>query len=161
MGIVAGTKPDLRIILCPCSAATHAEVNAINSVRDKSLLSQSTIYVNLEPCSHFGKTPPCADLIIASKIPKVVVAVRDPYSQVAGRGIARLREAGVEVVEGILADRAVELNRRFFTFHVAFLPSPSPGRSNFPGSSIFIHSQKNSFGSVPYTYSSVEYRLSH
>ena len=105
-----------------CVQFSHAEVNAINSVRDKSLLSQSTIYVNLEPCSHFGKTPPCADLIIASKIPKVVVAVRDPYSQVAGRGIARLREAGVEVVEGILADRAVELNRRFFTFHEKMRP---------------------------------------
>lgn len=96
---------------------SHAEVNAINSVMDKSLLRESTIYVNLEPCSHFGKTPPCADLIITSGIPRVVLASRDPFVEVAGRGIARLREAGVAVVESVLEERAKDLNRRFFTFH--------------------------------------------
>ena len=92
----------------------HAEVNAINSVKDKSLLSRSTIYVSLEPCSHYGKTPPCSQLIIDSKIPKVVVATLDPYHKVSGRGIKMLREAGAEVVIGVLEKEAQELNKEFF-----------------------------------------------
>ena len=95
----------------------HAEVNAINSVEDKSLLSKSTIYVSLEPCSHFGKTPPCCDLIIANKIPNVVVGTIDPNSKVAGTGIKRLLENDVNVTVGILEKECNELNKRFFTFH--------------------------------------------
>lgn len=95
----------------------HAEVNAINSVEDKSLLSKATIYVSLEPCSHFGKTPPCADLIIAHKIPNVVIGTIDPFAKVAGNGIKKLMEAGANVTVGILEEECHELNKRFFTFH--------------------------------------------
>ena len=93
----------------------HAEVNAINSVKDKSLLSKSTIYVSLEPCSHFGKTPPCSDLIIHHKIPNVVVGTIDPNEKVAGKGIEKLRQWGANVTVGILDKQCLELNRRFFT----------------------------------------------
>ncbi|MGL2963229.1 bifunctional diaminohydroxyphosphoribosylaminopyrimidine deaminase/5-amino-6-(5-phosphoribosylamino)uracil reductase RibD [Flavobacterium sp. RSB2_4_14] len=96
---------------------SHAEVNAINSVKDKSLLSKATIYVSLEPCSHYGKTPPCCDMIIASKIPNVVVGTIDPNSKVAGTGIKRLMENGINVTLGILEKECNELNKRFFTFH--------------------------------------------
>ncbi len=95
----------------------HAEVNAVNSVKDQSLLKESTLYVNLEPCSHFGKTPPCADMIIRMKIPNVVVGAVDPNQQVAGKGIEKLRAAGIDVTVGILDDVCLELNSRFFTFH--------------------------------------------
>lgn len=93
----------------------HAEVNAIQSVKNPELLKDATIFVNLEPCSHQGKTPPCADLIVASKIPKVVIAMRDPNPKVSGRGIDRLREAGIEVIEGVCQSEAEFLNRRFIT----------------------------------------------
>ncbi len=93
----------------------HAEVNAINNVKDKSLLSQSTIYVNLEPCSHFGKTPPCSDLIIKHKISKVVIGCVDTSSKVAGKGIQRMRNAGIEVITGVLNEESRRLNKRFFT----------------------------------------------
>lgn len=95
----------------------HAEVNAIASVKDKNLLQESTIYVNLEPCSHFGKTPPCADLIIENRIPKVVIGTIDPFAKVCGNGIARLKEAGIEVEVGFLEKECNQLNKRFFTFH--------------------------------------------
>ena len=95
----------------------HAEANAIHSVAEKSLLAESTIYVNLEPCSHFGKTPPCADLIINSGIKKVVIGCVDPFAQVAGRGIARLRNHGCDVTVGVLKPQNLKLNKRFFTFH--------------------------------------------
>ncbi len=100
----------------------HAEVFAIQSVEDISLLRESTLYVNLEPCSHYGKTPPCAELIIKNKIPKVVVAITDPNPIVAGRGIAMLRAAGIEVVENVLSKEAAWLNRRFITFHAKKRP---------------------------------------
>lgn len=95
----------------------HAEVNAIESVTDKSLLKESTLYVNLEPCSHYGKTPPCADLIIEHKIPKVIIGCIDTFSEVSGKGIKKLKEAGIDVSVGILENKSKELNKRFFNFH--------------------------------------------
>lgn len=99
------------------SGESHAEVNAIHSVKDQSLLSKATIYVSLEPCSHYGKTPPCCDLIILHKIPNVVIGTIDPHSKVSGSGIQRLRESGANVTVGVLEKECVELNKRFFTFH--------------------------------------------
>ena len=96
--------------------ANHAEVNAIASVKDTSLLKNATLYVNLEPCAHIGKTPPCADLVIASGIPKVVVAQLDPFEQVAGKGIEKMRAAGIDVQVGLLEAEAKWLNRRFLHF---------------------------------------------
>lgn len=95
----------------------HAEVNAIISVKDNSVLPESTLYVNLEPCSHMGKTPPCSDLIIRSGIRKVVIGTTDPNSVVAGRGIQKLIQAGIEVKSKVLEAECYELNKRFFTFH--------------------------------------------
>jgi len=93
----------------------HAEVNAIACVKDKSLLKESTIYVSLEPCAHHGKTPPCAQLIIDSQIPRVVIACLDPYPAVSGRGVEMMRKAGIEVFIGILEQEALALNKEFFT----------------------------------------------
>lgn len=102
----------------------HAEVNAVNSVSaaDRHLLREATIYVTLEPCSHYGKTPPCSKLIIDSGIPRVVIACGDPFEKVRGRGVAMLRAAGVEVVEGVLEEEARALNPRFFTAHTLGRP---------------------------------------
>ena len=100
----------------------HAEVNAVASVTDASLLRDSTIYVTLEPCSHYGKTPPCARMLIERGIPRVVVGCLDPFVKVAGRGVAMLREAGVEVTVGVLERECRELNRRFMTAHTAGRP---------------------------------------
>lgn len=99
------------------SGEPHAEVNAINSVKDKSLLKKATIYVSLEPCSHFGKTPPCCDLIVENEIPNVFIGTVDPNIKVAGNGIKKLIEAGANVTVGILENECNELNKRFFTFH--------------------------------------------
>lgn len=99
------------------SGMPHAEVNAINSVKDKSLLKDATIYVSLEPCSHFGKTPPCSHLIVSSGIKKVVVGSLDINKKVSGRGIAYLRDHGCEVITDVLKEECDALNKRFFTFH--------------------------------------------
>jgi len=96
---------------------SHAEVNAINSLNNKDLLKESTLYVTLEPCSHYGKTPPCADLILLHHIPRVVIGTVDPFAQVAGSGIERLQSGGCNVVNGCLERQCIELNRRFFIFH--------------------------------------------
>lgn len=95
----------------------HAEVNAINNVKDKSLLKEATIYVTLEPCAHFGKTPPCSDLIIKHQIPNVVIGCMDDNLQVAGKGIEKLKNAGCNVIVGVLENECKKHHKRFFTFH--------------------------------------------
>ncbi len=95
----------------------HAEVHAINAVKDKSLLKKATIYVSLEPCSHFGKTPPCANLIVESGIKKVVIGIIDSNSKVSGKGVKHLMENGCKVVVGVLEQECYNLNKRFFTYH--------------------------------------------
>lgn len=95
----------------------HAEVNAIASIKDKSQLKEATLYVTLEPCSHFGKTPPCADLIIRHQIHKVVIGLLDPHEKVAGKGIQRLTDAGCEVLTVVLEEECREHHKRFLTFH--------------------------------------------
>jgi diaminohydroxyphosphoribosylaminopyrimidine deaminase / 5-amino-6-(5-phosphoribosylamino)uracil reductase len=94
----------------------HAEVNAINAVPDKSLLGQSTVYVNLEPCSHTGKTPPCADLLVKHQVKRVVIANQDPNPLVNGAGLKKLQQAGIETVTAVAAHEGLVLNKRFFTF---------------------------------------------
>lgn len=100
----------------------HAEVNAINSVKDESLLRRSTLYVSLEPCAHYGKTPPCAKLIVSKGIPKVVIGCQDPFSKVAGKGIEILKQAGCEVVVGVLEKACQVLNKAFFTVQLKHRP---------------------------------------
>ncbi|TCK64721.1 diaminohydroxyphosphoribosylaminopyrimidine deaminase [Winogradskyella wandonensis] len=95
----------------------HAEVNAINSVKDKLLLPKSTLYVTLEPCSHYGKTPPCSDLIIKYNIPKVIIGCIDDNPEVAGKGVAKLRNSGCDVKVGVLEEECKRHHQRFFTFH--------------------------------------------
>jgi len=99
------------------SGESHAEVNAINSVSDKTKLKSSTLYVNLEPCSHFGKTPPCSDYIISNGIRRIVIGTTDTSEKVSGRGVKKLLDAGCEVKAGVVEAECRRLNRRFFTFH--------------------------------------------
>jgi diaminohydroxyphosphoribosylaminopyrimidine deaminase/5-amino-6-(5-phosphoribosylamino)uracil reductase len=100
----------------------HAEVNAIKAVKDVSLLAKSTLYVTLEPCAHFGKTPPCSDLIIAHKIPRVVIGCIDSHEKVCGKGIAKLKAAGCEVHIGVLEQECKKHHKRFFTYHTKKRP---------------------------------------
>lgn len=104
--------------------AAHAEVNAINAVKeaDRPLIPYATMYVSLEPCAHFGKTPPCADLLVREHVKRVVIANRDPFPDVDGKGIGKLRTAGIEVTTGLLEEEGWWLNRRFFTFHTQQRP---------------------------------------
>jgi diaminohydroxyphosphoribosylaminopyrimidine deaminase/5-amino-6-(5-phosphoribosylamino)uracil reductase len=110
-GIIIGEGWHMRF------GEAHAEVNAVNSVKNKSDIEGATVYVNLEPCSHHGKTPPCADMLIAHKPARVVIGMADPFEKVAGRGIEKLRAAGIHTDVGLMAEACAELNRRFITFH--------------------------------------------
>lgn len=133
----------------------HAEVNALASVRpeDEHLLREATVYVTLEPCSHYGKTPPCAKLLVEKGVRKVVVGVRDPFPQVSGRGIDILRQAGVEVEEGVMEEECAFLNRRFLTAHREGRPwvllkwaewadGGMEGRISTPVSLVWMHRQR-------------------
>ena len=100
----------------------HAEVNAIHSVKDKSELKNSILYVNLEPCCHHGKTPPCTDLIVKYNIPKVVIGCIDTFSKVSGQGMKKLKDNSVEVIYGVLEKDCIELNKRFFCYHIKKRP---------------------------------------
>lgn len=104
------------------SGEAHAEVNAIRSVKNPALLKESTIYVSLEPCAHYGKTPPCADLIVEKQIPRIVIGCGDPFSKVAGRGIQKLRAAGREVVVGVLEQECRDLIKQFIVFNTLQRP---------------------------------------
>lgn len=138
----------------------HAEPNAIRSVKNQDLLQNSTLYVNLEPCSHFGKTPPCASLIIEKKIPRVVICNVDPFPKVAGRGIKMMQEAGIEVVSGILEAEGRELNKRFFTFHEKKRPYILLKWAQSEDG--FIDALRKDKTQTPYIFSSAEsQRLNH
>lgn len=100
----------------------HAEINAIKTVKNKALLSKSAIYVSLEPCSHYGKTPPCVDSIIQYKIPEVIIGIKDPFELVNGNGIQKLKDAGVKVTVGVLEKKSKWMNKRFLTFHTQKRP---------------------------------------
>lgn len=146
----------------------HAEVNAVVSVADKSLLTRSTMYVTLEPCSHYGKTPPCCNLIKECKIPKVVIGIKDPFPEVAGRGISILKEAGVDVIVGVLEEECRYINRRFITAHTNQQPyvllkwcesqegymaaiengQPKPVQLSSSVSSIYMHRERSFYDAI-------------
>ncbi len=139
----------------------HAEVNAINSVSNKELLSQSTIYVTLEPCAHFGLTPPCSDLIVASRIPRVVIGTIDPFVEVAGEGIKKLKRGGVKVKLGVLENECRELNKRFFTFHEKKRPFIILKWAQTTDGFIDIDRSQKEFGEPTWITGSLALRLVH
>ena len=138
----------------------HAEVQAIQAVKDQRLLENATLYVNLEPCAHQGKTPPCADLIISKGIKKVVISNGDPNPLVNGKGIEKLRQAGVEVISQVLEEEGSELNRRFFTFHIKKRPFIILKWAQSADGFIDKIRESNDFGSFPITGNSAQW-LNH
>ncbi len=137
----------------------HAEVNAVASVAETSRLHDSTMYVTLEPCSHYGKTPPCASLIINKGIPRVLIGTLDPFEKVSGRGVAMLRDAGVEVVTGLLERECRELNKKFFTAHTLRRPFITlkwaesadgyiDGKISTPLTSVLVHELRASHDAI-------------
>lgn len=135
----------------------HAEVNAVASVAHKDLLAHSTMYVTLEPCSHYGKTPPCAKLIIDSRIPRVIVGCLDPFHKVSGRGVELLRNAGVEVKVGVLEQECLKLNDRFVTAHRRHRPYVTlKWAQSYDG---FLDSRRLAPGQLPMLFSSAESTL--
>ncbi|HJA87295.1 MAG TPA: bifunctional diaminohydroxyphosphoribosylaminopyrimidine deaminase/5-amino-6-(5-phosphoribosylamino)uracil reductase RibD [Candidatus Parabacteroides intestinavium] len=134
----------------------HAEVNALASVHNEDLLREATLYVSLEPCSHYGKTPPCAELIIQKGIPRVVVGCLDPFPEVSGRGIRMLREAGVEVITGIMEQEARALNEAFMIFQTEKRPLVTLKWAESADG--FIDACRNSAKTAPITFSTPETR---
>ncbi len=139
----------------------HAEVNAINAVSDTTLLKESTLYVSLEPCAHFGQTPPCSNLIIEKQIPRVVIGTTDPFAEVAGKGIEKLRKAGIEVTVGTLEKECRELNRRFFTFHEKQRPYVILKWAQTADGYIDIDREKADYGTPTWITGGLALRLVH
>ena len=148
-----------------CCGEGHAEVNAVASVADKTLLKESTIYVTLEPCSHYGKTPPCAKLIIDNQLKRVVVGTLDPFEKVSGRGMKMIRDAGIEVRVGVLEKECREINRKFFTAHINRRPyillkwaetadkfisaaDGEPMRISTPETMMLMHRERAEYGAI-------------
>jgi len=141
--------------------APHAEVNAIKSVANKELLKESTIYVTLEPCAHFGLTPPCSDLIIENKFSKVVIGTIDPFAKVAGKGIDKLKSAGIDIELGVLENECRQLNKRFFTFHEKKRPYIILKWAQTLDGFIDIERSENEFGEPIWITESLALRLVH
>lgn len=143
------------------SGEPHAEVNAINSVNNHELLNESTLYVNLEPCAHFGKTPPCSLLIKEKQIGRVVVGCTDTFSKVAGKGIQMLKEAGVDVTLGVLEKESRELNKRFFTFHEEHRPYVILKWAETLDGFIDVDREKENFGQPTWITNTLAKKLVH
>jgi diaminohydroxyphosphoribosylaminopyrimidine deaminase / 5-amino-6-(5-phosphoribosylamino)uracil reductase len=139
----------------------HAEVNAVNSVSQPELLKESTLYVSLEPCAHHGLTPPCSDLIVEKQIPQVVIGTVDPFSEVAGKGIEKLRKSGIKVEVGILENECRELNKRFFTFHEKKRPYIILKWAQTPDGFIDIDRSRENFGEPTWITGDLALRLVH
>lgn len=139
----------------------HAEVNAINSVKNESLLKESTLYVSLEPCAHHGLTPPCSDLIVEKNIPEVVIGTVDPFAEVAGKGIEKLQKAGIKVTKNILKEECRELNKRFFTFHEKKRPYIILKWAQTLDGFIDIERTKEAFGQPTWITGDLALRLVH
>ncbi|SHF52811.1 diaminohydroxyphosphoribosylaminopyrimidine deaminase [Mariniphaga anaerophila] len=139
----------------------HAEVNAINAVQNPELLQESTLFVTLEPCAHQGLTPPCSDLIVKKQIPRVVIGTVDPFSKVAGRGIEKLRNAGIEVEIGVLEKECRDLNKRFFTFHEKKRPYVILKWAQTLDGFIDVNRGRNEFGEPTWITGDLALRLVH